>query len=117
MIHALVVLAGIVGLAPVLSYLPMASMAALLLIVAWNMSRSLRRCTSIKVLLLGICWYSSPVSLAVLFDIVIAISVGIVLASMLFMREIAGNDAVQGYHRTINGCRNPIAQGLAGLPD
>lgn len=90
MIHALVVLAGVVVLAPVLSYLPMASMAALLLIVAWNMSEAhkakhlLRTAPASDILVFAVC-----LSLTVLFDMVIAISVGIVLASLLFMREIA----------------------------
>jgi SulP family sulfate permease len=37
-IHALTVLAAVVVLAPLIGYLPMASLAALLLLVAWNMS-------------------------------------------------------------------------------
>ncbi|KEA61720.1 putative sulfate permease [Marinobacterium lacunae] len=90
-IHALVVLAGLLLLAPLLAYLPMASMAALLLIVAWNMSEApkvvelLRRAPLGDVLVLLCC-----LSLTVLFDMVIAISTGIVLASLLFMRDIAG---------------------------
>lgn len=90
MIHALVVLAGIVGLAPVLSYLPMASMAALLLIVAWNMSEAHKAVHLLKSAPVGdILVFITCLSLTVLFDMVIAISVGIVLASLLFMREIA----------------------------
>jgi len=34
------VLLGLVVLAPLLSYLPMAAMAALLVMVAWNMSEA-----------------------------------------------------------------------------
>ncbi|HBX54214.1 MAG TPA: C4-dicarboxylic acid transporter DauA, partial [Pseudomonas sp.] len=39
-IHAGVVLIAILYLAPLFSYLPMAALAALLLIVAWNMSEA-----------------------------------------------------------------------------
>ncbi len=91
MIHALVVLAGLLLLAPLLAYLPMASMAALLLMVAWNMSEApkvvelLRKAPLGDILVLLCC-----LSLTVLFDMVIAISTGIVLASLLFMRDIAG---------------------------
>jgi SulP family sulfate permease len=90
MIHALVVLAGVVALAPLLSWLPMASMAALLLIVAWNMSEApkavhlIKTAPSSDILVFAVC-----LSLTVLFDMVIAISVGVVLASLLFMRQIA----------------------------
>jgi SulP family sulfate permease len=91
MIHALVVLAGLLVLAPLLAYLPMASMAALLLMVAWNMSeapkvvRLLKRAPRGDVLVLLTC-----LSLTVLFDMVIAIFTGIMLASLLFMRDLAG---------------------------
>jgi SulP family sulfate permease len=90
-IHSLVVLLGLVLLAPLLAYLPMASMAALLLVVAWNMSevhkvvKLLRRAPMGDVLVLLIC-----LSLTVLFDMVIAIGVGIVLAALMFMRDLAG---------------------------
>lgn len=88
--HALVVLAGLVVLAPLLAYLPMAAMSALLLVVAWNMSEAPKSVHLLKtaprsdVLVFVVC-----LSLTVLFDMVIAISVGILLASLLFMREIA----------------------------
>lgn len=90
MIHALVVLAGVVALAPLLSHLPMASMAALLIIVAWNMSEAHKAVHLVKTAPAGdILVFVTCLSLTVLFDMVIAISVGIVLASLLFMREIA----------------------------
>lgn len=88
--HALVVLAGLLVLAPALAYLPMASMAALLLMVAWNMSEApkvvtlLRRAPRSDVLVLMTC-----LLLTVLFDMVIAIFAGILLASLLFMRDLA----------------------------
>jgi len=91
MIHALVVLAGLLVLAPMLSWLPMASMAALLVMVAWNMSEApkvvalLKRAPKGDVLVLLTC-----LSLTVLFDMVLAISAGIVMASLLFMRDLAG---------------------------
>ncbi len=90
MIHALVVMAALLALAGVLSYLPMASLAALLLMVAWNMSEAhkvvaiVRKAPLGDVLVLGVC-----LSLTVLFDMVIAITAGIVLAALLFMREIS----------------------------
>lgn len=89
-IHSLLVLLALLVLAPWLSYLPLAAMAALLLMVAWNMSEAhkviylLRRAPKDDILVMLLC-----MSLTVLFDMVIAITVGIVLASLLFMRRIA----------------------------
>ncbi|ABC31362.1 Sulfate permease and related transporters (MFS superfamily) [Hahella chejuensis KCTC 2396] len=90
MVHAAVVLAGLIALGPLLAYLPMASMAALLLMVAWNMSEAHKVVALIKkaptgdILVLMTC-----LTLTVLFDMVLAISAGIVLAALLFMRDIS----------------------------
>ncbi len=90
MIHALVVMAALLAFAPLLSWLPMASMAAMLLMVAWNMSEAhkvvalIRKAPTGDILVLAVC-----LSLTVLFDMVIAIATGIVLASLLFVRDLA----------------------------
>ncbi|WP_336818161.1 C4-dicarboxylic acid transporter DauA [Cedecea sp. MMO-103] len=89
-IHSLLVIMALLALAPLLSWLPLSAMAALLLMVAWNMSEAhkvvnlLRRAPKDDIIVMLIC-----MSLTVLFDMVIAISVGIVLASLLFMRRVA----------------------------
>ncbi|MGD9765767.1 MAG: C4-dicarboxylic acid transporter DauA [Candidatus Binatia bacterium] len=88
--HAAVVLASMVVLAPMLAYLPMASLAALLLLVAWNMAElrhiahMLRVAPRSDVFVLAVC-----LILTVAFDMVVAVSVGIVLAALLFMRRMA----------------------------
>ncbi|GAB3231963.1 MAG: C4-dicarboxylic acid transporter DauA [Aeromonadaceae bacterium] len=88
--HSLVVLAAILLLAPWLSGLPLSAMAALLLMVAWNMSEAhkvvelCRKAPHSDVLVMILC-----ISLTVLFDMVVAITFGIVLASLLFMREMS----------------------------
>ncbi len=89
-IHGLVVLASLLILAPWLAYIPMASMAAMLLMVAWNMSEApkvvslLKKAPTSDILVLVTCF-----SLTVMIDMVVAISFGIILASILFMRDIA----------------------------
>ena len=90
MTHALTVLAAVLLLAPAIAWLPMASLAGLLLLVAWNMSEAkhfvhmLRVAPKSDVAVLLICY-----GLTVAFDMVIAVSVGIVLAALLFMRRMA----------------------------
>jgi len=89
-IHSLLVILALLVLAPWLSWLPLAAMAALLLMVAWNMSEAhkvinlLRHAPKDDILVMLTC-----MSLTVLFDMVIAITAGIVMASLLFMRRIA----------------------------
>ncbi|MBZ0334950.1 C4-dicarboxylic acid transporter DauA [Marinobacter sp. AL4B] len=90
MIHALVVLLALISLAGVLAYLPMPAMAALLIMVAWNMSEApkavhlLKTAPRMDVLVFLTCF-----SLTVILDMVIAITAGVLLAAVLFMREMA----------------------------
>jgi len=78
------------ALAPVLGRLPMSALAALLLQVAWNMSEArhfahaLRVAPRSDVAVLLTCFV-----LTVVFDMVVAVSVGVVLAALLFMRRMA----------------------------
>ena len=88
--HSIFILACTIVLAPLVAYLPMAALAALLIIVARNMSearhfaRLLRIAPSNDVLVMVTCF-----TLTVVFDMVIAVSVGVVLAALLFMRRMA----------------------------
>jgi SulP family sulfate permease len=88
--HSLFVLLAVLLLAPVLNHLPMASLAALLLIVAWNMSEvkhfahAMRVAPRSDVLILLTCF-----SLTVIFDMVVSVTVGVLLAALLFMRRMA----------------------------
>jgi SulP family sulfate permease len=89
-VHAVTVLAAVLVLAPLIGYLPMAGLAALLLLVAWNMSEAkhfahiVRVAPRSDVLVLVTCFV-----LTVVFDMVVAVSVGVVLAALLFMRRMA----------------------------
>jgi SulP family sulfate permease len=88
--HAIFILACTIALAPLVSYLPMAALAALLIIVARNMSeaRHFARLTRVAprhdVLVMMTCFI-----LTVVFDMVIAVTVGVVLAALLFMRRMS----------------------------
>jgi SulP family sulfate permease len=87
-VHGLFILIAILALSPLLAYIPMASMAALLLIVAWNMSESKHFIRTIRiaprddVIVMLLCFL-----LTVLFDMTIAVAVGMGLAAMLFIRR------------------------------
>ena len=88
--HAGVVLLAMLFLAPLFSHLPMAALAALLLMVAWNMSEpkhvvhTLRIAPRNDVLILLTC-----LSLTVLFDMVLAVGVGLILAAGLFIKSMS----------------------------
>jgi sulfate permease, SulP family len=101
-VHAVFVLASMVAFAPLLGYLPMASLAALLLLVAWNMSerrhfaRLVRTAPRSDVAVLLGCF-----ALTVVFDMVVAVTAGILMAALLFMRrmvEVSGVTLVGPAH-------------------
>src|SRR5678816_4356996 len=78
--HAIFILACTIALAPLVSYLPMAALAALLILVARNMSearhffRLARIAPKHDVIVMLTCF-----TLTVVFDMVIAVTVGVVL--------------------------------------
>ncbi len=113
-IHAFFVLLAVIALAGLLGLVPMASLAALLFIIAWNMSEArhflntLRSAPPGDVTILVICF-----GLTVLFDMVLAVAVGIGLASALFIRRMAlltQTDRINlENHPTINGLPDEVA--------
>lgn len=90
MVHAVFILGAVIFAGPLISKIPMAAMAALLLVVAYHMSEIHRVRQLIRVaprsdiLVLLVCFL-----LTVAFDMVIGVSVGIVLAALLFLRRMA----------------------------
>jgi SulP family sulfate permease len=111
--HALFVLGAVLLLAPILGYLPMAALAAMLVMVAWNMSerkhfvRMLRIAPRSDVLVLLSCFF-----LTVFFDMVISVTAGIVLAALLFMKrmaEVSGVTLVGSGHPALE---EPLPRGV-----
>lgn len=87
-VHALTLLAIFLLLMPLAQYIPMATLAAVLVMVAYNMSGwrsvgALMRNPKSDVAVLAITFL-----LTVLFDLTVAIEVGLVIACLLFMRRM-----------------------------
>jgi SulP family sulfate permease len=112
-VHAAFVLLAMLLLAPLLAYPPMCALAALLLLVAYNMAdiRHVRHILAVApksdVTVLVTCF-----GLTVLFDMVIAVTGGVMLAALLFMRrmaEISGARIIEGRHAAL---REPLPPGV-----
>ena len=96
MVHAVVLLVILVILMPYAALIPMPTIAAILFIVAYNLCgwREIVNCIKISpksdtaVLVITLV-------LTVVFDLVVAIGVGIVLAALLFMKRMA--DVTEGH--------------------
>jgi sulfate permease, SulP family len=89
-LHAVFLLACTIILAPLVGYLPMAALAGLLIIVARNMSearhflRLARVAPGSDVMVMLTCF-----GLTVVFDMVVAVTFGVMLAALLFMKRMA----------------------------
>jgi len=88
MVHAAVLLAILLAAGPLAGMIPMATLAGILMVVAYNMSewhvfaRLLRAPRSDVIVLI------TTFTLTVGIDLVVAIQVGVVLAALLFMRRM-----------------------------
>lgn len=88
-IHAIVLLLILLFLGPLTRHIPMACLAGVLVIVSYNMSewrtfRSLMKNSKSDVSVLLVTFF-----LTVIFDLTIAIEIGLLIAMVLFMRRVA----------------------------
>lgn len=88
-IHAIVLFAIFLFLMPLAKYIPMACLSGVLVIVAYNMSewrtfKSLLKNPRADVIVLLTTFF-----LTVIFDLVVAIQVGLLIACLLFMKRVA----------------------------
>lgn len=95
MIHALTVAVIVMLCAPVVSLIPLASLAAVLMVVAWNMSelhhfKHLFKAPKSDVVVLLITFL-----LTVLVDLTTAVLAGVLLALFLLMRKLESSARVQ----------------------
>lgn len=94
--HALVLLLIVLLLAPLLSYIPMAAMAAILMGVAWNMSEVphvlhlLRTAPRADIAVFLTCY-----GLTVAIDMQVAVAAGMVLAAALFIQRMSAISDVE----------------------
>lgn len=89
MTHAIVLLIMLVAFMPLAKFIPMSALAAILVIVAYNMSewhsfKSLFRAPKSDITVLLITFL-----LTVFIDLVVAIEIGMILAALLFMKRMS----------------------------
>lgn len=98
MVHAVVLLLVLLFLMPYAGLIPMPTIAAILIMVAYNMSewkkfaRIVKTAPKSDILILVVTF-----ALTVVFDLVVAIAVGMVLAALLFMKRMSDETSVNGW--------------------
>ena len=89
-IHSVTLIVILVALAPLAVNIPLAALSAILFVVAWNMSEAkhfikmVKRAPTADVVILLITF-----SLTVFSDLVIAVNIGVILATLHFLRRMA----------------------------
>lgn len=95
-IHSVVLLLILLFLAPLANDIPLCALAAILFVVAWNMSElphfigMLKKAPKTDTAILLITFL-----LTVFTDLVVAVNIGVVLASLTFMQRMAGSVEIQ----------------------
>jgi SulP family sulfate permease len=117
LVHAAVLLGVIIALAPLAVHVPLCALAAILFVVAWNMSElprfvsMARRAPRPDVAILVITYL-----LTVFVDLVVAVNIGVILAALVFLQRMAGAVEVR-VHQASDLATELQAAGLDALPD
>ncbi|MDE7467915.1 MAG: STAS domain-containing protein, partial [Muribaculaceae bacterium] len=96
-VHALVLLLIFLFLMPLINYVPMTCLAAVLIIVAYNMSGwrtiiGIFHAPKSDIWVLAVTFF-----LTIIFDLTIAIEIGLLLAVVLFLRRVMENTQIRAY--------------------
>lgn len=117
MVHSVVLLLILVVLMPYAALIPMPTIAAILFIVAYNMCewrKFVYLCkTSPKS---DIIVLVTTFLLTVIFDLVLAIEIGMVLAALLFMKRMSEETEVEGW-QYVDDEDDPDSIGLRVVPE
>ena len=89
MIHAVTLLAIMMAAAPLASHIPLATLAAVLMVVAWNMAEIDHFRSILRAPLSDAAVLLTTFGLTVFTDLTVGVGVGMVLASLLFMKRMA----------------------------
>jgi SulP family sulfate permease len=94
MIHALTLLAILLFAAPVVSFVPMAVLAGILMVVAYNMGEWLEIPSLLKLTKTDVSVWLVTFALTVFADLTVAVQAGMILAALLFISRVAATTTV-----------------------
>jgi len=94
MIHALTLLCILLFAAPLVSYVPMAALAGILMVVAYNMGEWSEIPQLLKLTKTDISIWLVTFALTVFADLTVAVEAGMILAALLFISRVAATTTV-----------------------
>jgi sulfate permease, SulP family len=95
MVHALTLLAILLVAAPLARFIPLATLAAVLFVVAYNMGEWREIGTIVRLSKTDIAVWITTFSLTVMADLTVAVGVGMALAALLYIYRIAETTTVE----------------------
>lgn len=112
MIHALTLLAIVLFAAPLVKDVPLAALAAILMIVAYNMGEWHEIPEILKLSAADITVWLLTMTLTVVADLTFAVEVGMVLAALMFIRKVSRTTTVARVTKDyVEDSRKHILQG------
>src|SRR3954466_6596415 len=93
-IHSLTLLCVLLFAAPLASYIPMAALAGILMVVAYNMGEWREIPQLLKLTKTDISVWLVTVALTVFADLTVAVEAGMILAALLFITRVANTTTV-----------------------
>jgi SulP family sulfate permease len=94
MVHAVTLLCVLLFAAPLAKYIPLSVLAAILLVVSYNMGEWHEIPKLLKLTWADISVWAITFGLTVFADLTVAVETGIVLAALLFIRKVTGTTTV-----------------------
>src|SRR5437763_11622304 len=94
MIHSLTLLCVLLFAAPLASYIPMAALAGILMVVAYNMGEWREIPQLLKLTKTDISVWLVTVALTVFADLTVAVEAGMILAALLFIARVANTTTI-----------------------
>ena len=94
MVHALTLLVILLVAAPLVSFIPLAALAAILLVVAYNMSEWREVRTILKLSKADIAVWLMTFALTVLADLTVAVEIGMLFAALLYIYRVSQTTTV-----------------------
>ncbi len=101
-VHAVVLLLIFIFLMPLINFVPMACLAAVLVVVSYNMSGWRTIVGLFKAPKSDISVMAVTFLLTVVFDLTIAIEIGLLLAVVLFLRRVMENTSIKVYSEQLD---------------
>lgn len=105
-VHAIVLLLIMLVFSPIVKLIPLACLAGILVVVAWHMSEWHHFISLIKGNRMDAIVLLTTFLLTVFFDLIIAIEIGMILSSFIFMKRMSESTSIKDVAKIFNTNEN-----------